>query len=145
MKMSYVIVRCEDYYDEAEIGIPVCICDEKPLKYGLGYAHYKINDDNTLTLVKSADIGTCEGMALYYWKEDEDPEDVEPTVIKKYPNKTRRDAVPKFVKNKFKTLSDTDDDLGRDVRSCGYTTGFDDDNNYWVYGEYRDNEYELGY
>ena len=49
--MSYVIVRCEYYTEDAENGTPVCICDENPFKYGLGYAHYKINDNNTLTLV----------------------------------------------------------------------------------------------
>jgi hypothetical protein len=107
---------------------------------GHGYEHYQINPDGTLTLMKQTETCKEEGMALYRWKRDDDPEEVEPQVIYKYKNKTRNAKIPAAVKDAMSKL----DDVDNSVKSCGYMNGFDDEY-YWVYGEYMDDDYSLGY
>lgn len=138
--MRYLVMSCVEYgdYEDRE---PLLVCEEIPCEYmGHNYEHYKINEDGTLTLVK--DSGTCkeEGMALCRWSRDDDPEEVEPQVIYKYKNKTRNAKIPAAVKNAMSKL----DYMENLVKNCGYMSGYDD-KYYWVYGEYMDDDYSLGY
>ena len=142
-KMRYLVMSCVECGDY-EVGYdrtPLLICNEIPLKYmGHGYEHYQINYDGTLTLMKKTETCKEEGMALYRWSKDDDPEEVEPQVIYKYKNKTRYAKIPAAVKNAMSKL----DDVENLVKSCGYMNGYDDEY-YWVYGEYMDDDYSLGY
>jgi hypothetical protein len=119
------------------------ICDDwSTLKLDYLFEAYRINDDNTFTLVKNYDTPLEFGMALYSWDKKSDPEEVKPKVAKKWRGYTRDNPVPKKAVKEMshKGVTELDDDL-----SNGGTITWFCDGRYWVYGEYFDSSYSLGY
>lgn len=109
-------------------------------------------DGNNFELVKNSDNGLHEGMALYYWLPDEDPEVDFPHIIAEYEGRTRNDTVPKRVneeiaKGAWDGIGERLGQLGinDNLSSCGNITWFNENDWYFVYGEYIDGRYDLGY
>ena len=144
--MSYLIIKCEPLADQYECDAyrtPMFICDNwENLKLDYDFDVYQINNDNSLTLIKDYESPMEFGMSLYYWDENIRPETVEPTIIKKWNNRTRYDNVPKMVKEEMRR--EDIEEFSNDLQYCG-TISWVCDGKYWVYGEYEDFYYSLGY
>lgn len=159
---KYLIVKCEELSDQYE-----CDADREPMflvddwedwfnKNHPTYQFevYKFVDDEEAELVKQYVDSMNEGMALYYWDNDEvDHEDVAPTVIARYKDYGRHSTVPEEVWKVFRQgayWSDGDEftekDFKKDLKNCGYVSWVDKEyEKYWVYGHYEDGRYDLGY
>ena len=142
--MAYLIVKCEALGDQYECDAnrtPMFMCDSwENLRLPYAFDVYELQKNNTFKLVKDYETPMEWGMALYYWNKDADCEDVKPTVIKKWIRRTRRECVPKKVKQTMLNGSEIDDSL----KGCGTISWFKD-HKYYVYGEYQDNFYSVGY
>lgn len=152
MKEKYLIMKCEELGDPYE-----CDCDRTPLtmcenwqewyhenkdtiKYDFEVYEFK---NNEFKLIKKYDDDSMKekGMALYYWTEEQDPEEDLPTIVYEYKNSTRNNPIPKECLPFIEKGTDLDNSL----LGCGTISFFIDDK-YYVYGEYWDNnEYSLGY
>ena len=144
--MSFLIVKCEPLNDQWECDAhrePMFICDDwHSLKLNYQFEVYQIDSDNTFTLVKDYETPMEFGMALYYWDAKADPETVKPKVVKKWLRCTRDNDIPKKVIQEMsrKGVKELDNELPY----CGTITWLYG-GRYWVYGEYFDSEYSLGY
>ena len=145
--MKYLIVECNELGDQWECDAdrtPICIT-ENYSKYGVGYEVWEILNDGTLKKIRNYDEALEEGMALYYWEEGQEEEE-EPTIIEKYSNKVRHN----FSKNFFKKLktrmkfSETVADIETNILYSGMH-GEAIEGKWVVFGEYRDNHFDLGY
>ena len=148
MKEKYLIMKCEELGDQWECDCnrtPITMCEDwqkwyqqnKNIKYDFQVYEFK---NNSFELIKEYTTPMEEGMALYYWTEEQDPEKDSPTIIYKYKNYTRKDSIPKECLPFIEKGTDLDDSL----LNCGIID-FYIDTNYYVYGEYNDNWYSLGY
>lgn len=110
-------------------------------------------DGKEFKCIKKVDEPLDEGMALYYWTSEQmndyDNLDSPPIVEQKWPNTTRKSKLPQIVKQMitqttydFEGEEDTPDDC---LTNLGHITWYDKDGNYWVYGEYRDTHFNVGY
>ena len=148
MKEKYLIMKCEELGDQWECDCnrtPITMCEDwqkwyqqnKNIKYDFEVYEFK---NNSFELIKKYTTPMEEGMALYYWTEKQNPEKDFPTIIYKYKNYTRKNSIPKecfpFIEKGV--------DLDNSLLNCGTIT-FYIDTNYYVYGEYYDNWYSLGY
>jgi len=144
--MAYLIVKCKPLGDQWECDAdrtPMFICDDwKTLKLDYLFEVYRINDNNTFDLVKDYETPMSYGMALYYWDKNVDPEEVQPTIIKEWPKREREEGIPKKVRTAMHRKGVKE--LTNELSSCGTITWFYN-NKYWVYGEYADFDYSLGY
>ena len=104
--MRYLIVKTHPLNDQYE-----CDAEREPYKVVEDWRKEKLKDcmkftksmeDGSLTLVKEYISALESGMALYFFNEEDDWEEVEPTVIYKFPDMTRHDKVPKNVKQYVK-------------------------------------------
>ena len=143
--MKYLVVECNELCDGYECDAnrtPRFITDDwKNHTYDYDFEVYEILENGEIgKKIKSYDNYLETGMALYYWSEDEDCEEVSPTVIYKYPNTTNKNKVPEEVKKYIKKGNDVYDNL----ISSGDIT-FYIDGKYYVYGKYSDNHYSFGY
>lgn len=141
--MQYLIVRCDELGDQWE-----CDCDRTPIQLTEDWKEwYKTNkpdyrfevykyENNEFEIIKDYETSMEEGMALYYWEEDED-DLAAPHVVKKWPNRTREDSIPKEVL-RFKKFFEEDYKL---YLKCGGAFSYSKDNRLYVYGEYRDSIY----
>ena len=148
--MLYLIMRCDELYDQYD-----CDADRTPIAIVEDWKDWAKNhvtdynyevwqyDGNEFSCIKEYDEPLEEGMALYYWERQEDPEENLPHVIEKYPNATRHTKIPALVK-KYLT-NDNMHDIDDSLKTCGYITWYDENANYYAYGEYWDNNYLLGY
>lgn len=150
MEFKYLVIKCEELSDQYECDAnrePLCLTNDIS-SYGLGYEIYEIKPDGTFECVKGYEVGIEEGMAIYYWGADEDPEDrnCKPTVIRKYKGMTRNDVTKTLVKEIKKEFGFTDSVNEILTRiDCGGDYA-DEINGKWiVFGEYMDNRYSLGY
>lgn len=142
----YLIMKCEELNDGWECDAnrtPLAVVNDwkywikcNPTNY---YEVYQIVGESP-ELIKRYDECLEEGMALYSWSEDSDPESIEPTIIKKYVGKTRNGMIPTMVEKHMKGAKNIENWL----ESCGHIT-WNKGGNYFVYGEFRDGHYSLGY
>ena len=139
---NYLIMKCEELGDQFECDAdrtPMFITDSiENLHLNYDYEIYECTNTQCKK-IKNYDDYDDEGTALYYWKSDED-ESVAPTIIYKYPNKTRKNKIPSEVKAYIKKGYDIDNSLS----NCG-TIAFFIDDCYYVYGEYYGHHYPTGY
>ena len=156
----YLIMKCMELGDQYE-----CDADREPITLTEDWKSWieKTNPDyqfeiyefqnSEFELIKGYDVPMEEGMALYYWtKEDMEMEDlvyIKPTVIQKWENKGRNEKIPQSVLNIKKTdcegAEPTEEEFRIEVRSCGGSGWYDENENWWVYGEYFDNRYTYGF
>ncbi len=159
---KYLIVKCEELGDQYE-----CDADREPMflvddwKDWINKNHptypfevYKFVDEEEATLEKTYYEALDEGMALYYWDNDEeDHEAIAPTVIAHYKDYDRNKKVPDKVWKIFRQGAYWDDgdeftekDFKNDLKCCGWAAWLDKEyKKYWVYGHYADGRYDLGY
>lgn len=158
---KYLIVKCTELGDQFE-----CDADREPIflvddwKNWFNKNHptyrfevYKFVDNEEAELVKQYEDSMNEGMALYYWDNDADHEEVAPTVIAHYKDYNRNKKVPDKVWKVFRQgayWADgdefTEEEFKSDLKSGGYASWFDAEyKKYWVYGHYEDGRYDLGY
>lgn len=158
---KYLIVRCEELNDQYE-----CDADREPMflvddwekwyhenKPSYLFEVYLFEDDKEAKRVKEYDESLDKGMALYFWKADDDCEEIAPTVIAQYQDYDRDNTIPKkvwsvFQKGAYGADGDkyTKEELKLDLESCGCVSWFDKEcKKYWVYGPYEDGRYCLGY
>ena len=145
--MSFLIVKCEPLSDQWECDAhrtPMFMCDDwHNLKLDYRFDVYQVNEDNTLSIVKDYETALESGMALYYWDaEDDDPMEDEPTIVKKWLHRTRNDDIPKRVakETRRKSVQELDNSLAFDGTITWFYGG-----KYWVYGEFYDSDYAIGY
>lgn len=142
--MKYLILKCEELADQYECDAnrtPVYVGDTIPTEMlGLGFEHYQINADGSVDLIKVYDEPYESGMALYYWADRLDPQENLPTIVFKYPHYNRNTPIPPEVKRVLDTLENVDACLD----SCGSISGCKNED-YYVYGEYMDDYFNLGY
>ena len=144
--MKYLIVKIHELGDQFE-----CDADRTPYKVvedwrkekpkGL-YEVYEIQKNGFLTLIRKYTTVEESGMALYFFNEEDDWETVVPTIIYKYPGLNRHNKMPKQVRQYVRNFEQVDDD--NNLTCCG-TISYDMDGKHFVYGEYFDDRYIIGY
>lgn len=136
--MTYLIVRCDELGDQFECDAertPITLTDNWVLWYTEEKPNYCFEvyqfTENSFVKVKNYDDSMEFGMCLAYY-----PNDCEDAVaIKKYPNFTRDDIVPKKIMARAKRGTDFSDWL----KSCGHISWVENDTLYcWT--EYDDNQ-----
>jgi hypothetical protein len=141
--MKYLIVKCEELGDQFECDAdrtPMYMTDDWKNNYPKDYRFevWELLKTGTFECIKSYEDSMEKGMFFgYYDYENHD----ELVILKKYPNKTRNEKCPKDIMKILKSKDTFDDSL----KSCGYITGFNDNENFYVYGTYEDNNYSDGY
>lgn len=146
MSNLYLIMECENSDHDSEV-TPYAITEDwkkcyEQNKDNLGcFEVYRWNGHG-FKLVKNRDNFMNRGMALYYWTKEEMDSDIDelpdiPHIVKEWKGATRRDEVPEEVLAWKDRAYDWDDWL----LNCGTITWYDDEENYWVYGEYYDGHY----
>lgn len=147
----YLIMKCEELNDGWE-----CDANRTPLavvsdwKYFIklnpldSYEVYQIVGES-LELIKRYDECLEDGMAFYRWEKDDNPEEVAPTVIQKYVGKTRYNPIPRLVEKEMKQAKASDENFDDSLENCGHITWTNNNGTYYVYGEFRDNHYSIGY
>lgn len=142
--MTYLIVKCEALGDQYECDAnrtPMFMCDSwHDLRLPYAFDVYALKDDNTFELVKDYETPMDWGMALYYWQISDDCQKMEPTIIQKWRYRTRDEHAPKKAKQAMIKGTDIFDDLNGSG-AISWCKG----KYYYVYGEYQDNFYSLGY
>lgn len=158
---KYLIVKCEELGDQYECDAdrePMFLVDDWEDWYKKNHPTYwfevyKFVDDKEAELVKQYVDSIDEGMALYYWDNDADYEEVPPTVIARYKDYDRYSIVPEEVWKVFRQgayWADGDEfteaNFKSDLKGCGYASWLDKEyKKYWVYGHYADGRYDVGY
>lgn len=158
---KYLIVKCEPLSDQYE-----CDCDREPMFLvddwndwieknhpTYWFEVYKFADSEKAELIKEYDEAADEGMALYFWDMDDDHEEVAPTVLAHYKDYTRKNKVPDEVWKVFRQgayWADgdemTEEEFKRDLDCSGFASWEDKEHKkFWVYGDYADGRYCVGY
>ena len=158
---KYLIVKCTELGDQFE-----CDADREPMflvddwkdwfnknRPTYRYEVYKFVDDEEAELVKNYEEAIDEGMALYFWNAEDDAEEVAPTVIAHYKDYDRNKKVPDKVWKVFRQgaywADDeemTEEEFKSDLKCQGYVSWDDKEHKkIWVYGDYADGRYCLGY
>lgn len=161
--MKYLIMRCYETYD-VDYCEPVTMVDDWKQWYENTQPDYLTEvysyDGEQFIQVKSHYQSYKNGMAFYYWDIGEDPAIDKPHVIKKWPDRSSDEEVPEEIKNwaeqkRYDCMGDHFDlelalhDFPRDDNISWFTGTFVDGkfkpNRYYVYGEYEDFHYSVGY
>lgn len=154
----YLIMKCSPLMDAYECDAdrePMTITDDWKKWYENNLIDYDFEvyeydeESKEFNLIKEYDAPMREGMALYYWENDEDTVTCPPIIIKEFSNRTRDDEVPQIV---YDTIN-RDGAWGYyghegpndDLITSGHINWYDKNHRYYVYGEYTDNHYSLGY
>ena len=146
--MLYLVVKCSELGDQWECDAdrtPLCLT-ENVSQYGLGYEIYRVNPDNTFTLIKEYNKGLEFGMVLYLWdKSDENTEKI-PIVLEKWKDKKRDTVTKSLVKNikKKAGFHAPIKEIMNNIQCCG-SHGETIQDRRVVFGEYTDSNYSLGY
>lgn len=137
--MKYLV--SEMWYDyEGEVFEPRFITDDWKKNYPKNYQCrvYEILDNGEIgEIVKEFDQGLEKGMCFGYYPLDSGLEPDDFTFIKKYPNLTDKDEMPKEIKEKFQKIGGELDTDWAGTSEC--TMEDKKGNKFWVYGEYHDN------
>lgn len=134
----YLIIKCEELNDQYECDynrIPLCLTEDCS-KYGVGYEVYKINKDNTFSLMKESDTAIETGMCVVI-RDDNDNIIGNP---EKFPNKTSfsKNEIKK-LKSKYR-LTDTVNEIFCELsHNLNYGCAVND--KYVMLGKYRDDRY----
>ena len=148
--MIYLIIECAPLHDPYE-----CDADRNPIAITNNYIEWLSNNDEPtyyeiygwdgekMIRIKEWSVPNEEGMAFYYWEKNENPEKGHPHIIQKYPNRTRKNDIPKNIKKEMEKYCDENDNIW--LRSCGFISWENDKGQWCVYGEYEDSKYSLGY
>lgn len=157
---KYLIMKCKELGDQYECDAnrePMFLVDDWKEWYQENHPNYmfevyKFEDEEECTLEKRYEEAMEEGMALYFWRAGEDPEEVPPTVIAHYKDYDRHSPVPQKVWSVFRQgaywYDDgkyTEEDFKKDLKCCGGASWEDKERKFWVYGHYADGRYSLGY
>lgn len=141
--MKYLIVDCDVDYEVTRT--PIKVVDDYKKWYFENkentryFEVYQIDDSGDLHLIKDYDTFIEQGMALYYWL-DNDIQNT-PHILYQEPNKTRNDDISSVVKQYFGNISKEDKE---DLQNSGYICKeciIDNEETYLTYGEYFDNNY----
>ena len=163
LEKMYLIMECHELSDQYE-----CNADRKPLALTDDWEKWmKDNQIDTLievykwngtefTTIKEYDIPTRAGMALLCLTEEDIDTNCEDLIIypdriiAEYPGADRDTPIPKEVvdmlnKGIYDYNGDPDSIDINDVKNCGAIAWFDKHGKYYVYGEYDDYNYNLGF
>lgn len=147
---KYLIVECNplcDAYETDAARTPICMTNDYS-KYGYNYEVYEVSENGSLKLIKDHETPIEMGYAIYYWGADEDAEnrDNPPTVLKKFPNATCKDAKVflKELKKLNLCFSESDKEVVHAIKTC-LTYGEEVDGKWLVIGEYEDTRFMYGY
>ena len=146
--MKYLIVKCDELGDQFECDAdrtPMFMTDDWVNNYPKDYRFevWKLLENGTFKCIKSYEDSMEKGMFFGYIVPGGDyfdnPDDL--VVLKKFPNKTKNEKCPKDIMKTLKSKKYFEDCL----KDSGYITGFNDDENFYIYGTYSDNTYSVGY
>ena len=136
---KYLVVKCEPLSDQYECDAdrtPLFITDDwKNNAPGCKFEVYEISENgNVGECIKNYDTPTSDekGMVLGYWKA---PDMEEFVIVKKWPGRTVYEGIPNGIKEDMEEFDDYD---YNDWLNWHYLNSFDDDDNCWMYGEYKD-------
>lgn len=153
---KYLIMKCVDLDDQYE-----CEADRTPItltddwrkwvnthkdEIDYAYAVYEFietDDEEKFTLVKEYNESLESGMALVWYHNDND-KGTKPTIVQKWPDRTRNKSLPKKVQRLSRPY-EKNEDYNYELHNWGYVTWIDDNDKFWVYGEYNDNSMPVGY
>lgn len=144
--MAYLIMTTDDFSST-----PICIVDDYHNyndNNGYDWEAYIINDDNTIgDCVATYEMFIEKGMAFYHWTKDMDCEFGYPIVLKKWPNRTFNDDIPKNVKEALNEAKTHDEyyDVFDDFYNDHWIGWLTDDEDFYVYGPYKGDEFSAGY
>lgn len=122
-------------------------------KDNLGFFEVYRWDGKEFKLIKKTDCFMDSGMALYYWTKEEMDRDIDelpdiPHIVKEWKGATRRNEVPEEVLLWKDRTYDWDGEKAEwedDLSNCGTIAWYDNEGNYWVYGEYHDRSFSTGF
>lgn len=154
MKDMYLIMRCIPLNDQYECDadrIPIALTHDYNVWFEENNPDYSFEvwayNGKAFECIKEYDVSIEEGMAFYYWEnEGNDLENIAPHVIAKYPNASRKDPIPQIVLDYMNAPGAEPMEGIEWVPQQGYISWLNtQNNNYYVYGEYQDNQYDLGF
>ena len=142
--MKYFVIECENLYDDVD-RVPLCLTDDVS-SYGRGYEIYEIAEDGSLTCIKECDEALESGMALYWWDEDDNPENSVPNIIQQFKGLCRDKVTAIFIKSlqNKSGFEEPIEDILQDIRCVG-SHGEAIDDHWVVFGEYFDSYFNVGY
>lgn len=143
----YLIMKCSELSDQFECDAlrePFCLTED-PKQYGYGFEIYEVKSNNTFELVKEYDVANETGFAIVDWIETDDDENDTAFVRKKYPNLTRETITKSQVKQIKKEFgfTETVKEIFNDI-FCSGSHGEVVGENWRVFGEYLDNQFDKG-
>lgn len=154
----YLIVNSKLLNDQWE-----CECDNTPIamaddwkkwlkenykKYDYSTVYEWNIETNTFTLVKNWSDMLEHGMAFYMFEPQDLPDTDKPTVIyERYEDFTRGDDIPSYVWNSIpQEYKENTEEIYTSLRENGYFSWLDEKtDNFYVYGEYEDNQFAIGF
>lgn len=151
----YLIVKCEELMDQYECDAdrtPITLTEDWRAWFNANQPRYlfEVYEFREDKFVEVKDMYTPieKGMALYFWTKGQwrnDNDYTLPTVVYKWTNMNRDDALPECVSELAKRYyDDTEEMMEKELKACGYISWEDDAENWWVYGSYSDNLYDMG-
>lgn len=158
---KYLIVKCEELSDQYECDAdrtPMVLVDDWKKWYQENDPTYRFEvykfDGEEFTLEKTYEESVEYGMALYFWDaKEEDHELVAPHVIATFKNYNRKSPIPQKVWSVFRRgaywsddTEKTETEFKEDLKFQGFVSWDNKDHTkWWVYGDYEDGRYCLGY
>ncbi len=149
--MKYLIVECEELHDQYECEanrIPLCMTDDiSKYEHEFGYEIYEVKNDGTFSLVKSfEDTDGNWGMAIYFWKNEEDVESNLPDIVyEKFPQANSKIFTTAKIKEIKKTyhLTESVKEIKDEISYGSYGTELN--GGWFVIGDYNGSIYSWGY
>lgn len=158
---KYLIVKCEELEDQYECDAdrtPVAMTDDFKEWYKKNTPQYSFEvweyseeneERDEFKLVKEYTESLESGMAFYYWEENESGEEP-PHILNKWEGRTRKEPIPDEVLN-YGGVKYYDvhrplnwERAKKEVKeegSIGFFSSSDASGRYYVYGEYKENNY----
>ena len=150
--MMYLIMKCDQLADQYECDVdrtPIALTSDwqtwvKENKPDYLFEVWEYDINNQFTCIKDYEDPMEQGMALYYWAPDEYIHWDSPHVVVKFPNYNRESPIPDIVIKRISTNTEKSEVYNR-LESRGFIKWYDNEDNYYVYGEYEDDNYLTGF
>ena len=124
--MMYLVVECTELSDQFECDAnrePICLTEDYAKYNRMGYEIYKVNEDNTFTLIRNYDDVTKKEIVVTYWEEinTEDEDDLIEKKVISIKKGNRNDVTKSLIKNIKKKyhLSETIDNIYLEIQNTG--------------------------
>lgn len=147
--MMYLVIKCNELGDQWECDAdrqPVCLTNDYSKYDKRGYEIYKVNEDNTFTLIRDYDTVSKEEMVIAIWNNSDFEYEEEPDKIITICEGDRENVTTSMIKKLKKEyhFSETIKEIALDIRGSG-SYGEEVNGKWIVFGEKCDDYVSRGY